>query len=228
METGFYYDEKELDALEAHITKRFGKFENVYHELVSPDIHCDIAIIPPRRDHPYYTLVTMGAGAYRMNLPEDIENRDDWCRAEYLINLPPDWKVGDADMQSEEWYWPVGCLKTMARYPIDNDTWLSWGHSVEIGVKYLLPEHVPFVGWLLTGPGAFGDESFCCALPCGEDVNFYQLQPLYAAEMKYKIKRGAEALLKRFAEAGEDYLSCISVTRPPVCKRRPGLLLFPR
>ena len=54
------YDEAQWDAVEDHIGKHFGDFPNVFHELVSPDIHVDICIIPPRRDHDYYTLVTMG------------------------------------------------------------------------------------------------------------------------------------------------------------------------
>ena len=40
---------------------------NVFHELVSPDIHVDICVVPPLRSGTYCTLVTMGMGAHRMN-----------------------------------------------------------------------------------------------------------------------------------------------------------------
>ena len=33
------YTEEEMEAVEGHIEQYFGKFENVFHELVSPDIH---------------------------------------------------------------------------------------------------------------------------------------------------------------------------------------------
>ena len=31
-----------MEAVEGHIQQYFGKFENVFHELISPDIHVDI------------------------------------------------------------------------------------------------------------------------------------------------------------------------------------------
>ena len=52
-----------MEAVEGHIQQYFGKFENVFHELVSPDIHVDICVVPPSEERDYYTLVTMGMGA---------------------------------------------------------------------------------------------------------------------------------------------------------------------
>ena len=40
---------REMEAVEGHIEQYFGKFENVFHELVSPDIHVDICVVPPLR-----------------------------------------------------------------------------------------------------------------------------------------------------------------------------------
>ena len=31
-----------MEAVEGHIEEYFGEFENVFHEIVSPDIHVDI------------------------------------------------------------------------------------------------------------------------------------------------------------------------------------------
>ena len=58
----YSYTEKEMDKISAYIEQQYGEFETVGHEVVSPDIHCDIAIIPPTEEQPYYKLVTMGAG----------------------------------------------------------------------------------------------------------------------------------------------------------------------
>ena len=59
------------------------------HEIVSPDIHCDIVLVPPTDLSPYYKLVTMGAGAYKMNIPKELKSTI--CdRAEYVIFLPKD------------------------------------------------------------------------------------------------------------------------------------------
>ena len=64
------YSERHLECLENHIESHFGPYESVFHELVSPDIHVDIAIIPPSEAHNCYTLVTMGMGAHRMRVPK--------------------------------------------------------------------------------------------------------------------------------------------------------------
>ena len=38
------YTEEEMEAVEGYIEKYFGEVENVFHELVSPDIHVDICV----------------------------------------------------------------------------------------------------------------------------------------------------------------------------------------
>ena len=90
----FFYDDNEITVLENHIEEYFGKFHDVYHEIVSPDIHVDIAIIPPDEKRDFYTLVTMGMGAYKMNVPGGLkEYRLE--RAELMVTLPSDWKINN-------------------------------------------------------------------------------------------------------------------------------------
>ena len=123
------YSEDEMSAIEQHIKNTFGEFENVFHELVSPDIHVDICVVPPSDERDYYTLVTMGMGAHRMNVPEELAEYK-LERAELAIALPPDWKLDEESLKDERWYWPIGLLKVLARLPISNDTWLGfWPHN---------------------------------------------------------------------------------------------------
>ena len=65
-----YYEQEEREALEEYIKENFGQFDEVFHELVSDDIHCDIYIVKPTPERNYYTLITGGMGAYQMNIPE--------------------------------------------------------------------------------------------------------------------------------------------------------------
>ena len=81
-----------MNAVEEHIQQYFGKFENVFHELDSPDIHVDICVVPPSEERDYYTLVTMGMGAHRMNVPEELAEYK-LERAELVIALPGNWKL---------------------------------------------------------------------------------------------------------------------------------------
>ena len=66
------YSEEEMETIEGHIQQYFGEFETVFHELSSPDIHVDICVVPPSSERNYYTLVTMGMGAHKMNVPEEL------------------------------------------------------------------------------------------------------------------------------------------------------------
>ena len=52
---------------------------------------------------------------------------------------------------------------------------------------------------ILTGPQGTEEGSEICTLPGGDEVNFYQVIPLYRDELEYKIERDAEALLDKMA-----------------------------
>jgi hypothetical protein len=190
-----FYTEKEMRAVDVHIGSHFGKFNNVMHEIVSPDIHVDICVIEPTKKRNYYTLVTMGMGAHKMNVPPEFESYK-IDRAELLITLPSDWDLSEKNFDDEKNYWPIRWLKIMARLPIEHDTWLGWGHTV--------PNGEPFAGntelsdMLVTMPYLFGEKSASCKLPNKDVVRFYQLVPLYENERQFKTENGTEALENSF------------------------------
>ena len=188
------YTEEEMEAVEGHIEQYFGKVENVFHELVSPDIHVDICIVPPTEERDYYTLVTMGMGAHRMNVPEELAEYK-LERAELAIALPADWKLVQESMQDERWYWPIRLLKTLARLPIASDTWLGFGHTMDNEEDFA--KDTKLCAAILTGPQDTEDGSEVCILPSGEEVNFYQVIPLYRDELEYKLAHDADALLDK-------------------------------
>ncbi|WP_317380375.1 suppressor of fused domain protein [uncultured Intestinimonas sp.] len=193
------YTEEEMSAIEQHIENTFGEFENVFHELVSPDIHVDICVVPPSEERNYYTLVTMGMGAHRMNVPEELAEYK-LERAELVIALPPDWKLDRESMEDERWYWPTRLLKVLARLPIASDTWLGFGHTIDNEKDFA--EGTKLCASLLIGPQDMdmGEVGEVCVLPSGEEVNFYQVIPLYREELEYKLEHDADALLEQMAE----------------------------
>jgi len=188
------YSEQELEVVENHIANYFGNFNNVIHEIVSPDIHVDICVIDPTPERNYYTLVTMGMGAHRMKVPKELRKMG-LDRAEVLITLPPDWDLKSDD---EKWYWPLRWLKILARLPGEYDTWLGYGHTVPNGEPFA--ENTELSGVMLSMPYYFGPEASVCTLPKGDKVNFYQVIPLYENEMNFKIQNSAEDLEDRFPE----------------------------
>ena len=78
LENPALYSPDELERLDKHIEKYFGKATTGVHEFFSEDIHVDVSIIPPHEEHNYYTLVTTGMGAFSMKIPseyqEDVSN----------------------------------------------------------------------------------------------------------------------------------------------------------
>ena len=190
------YTEEEMEAVEGHIEQYFGKVENVFHELVSPDIHVDICIVPPTEERDYYTLVTMGMGAHRMNVPEELAEYK-LERAELAIALPADWKLDQESMKDEKWYWPIRLLKSLARLPINCDSWLGHGHTVENREPFA--DNTKLCTATLIGPQGTEDGSEVCTLPVGEEVNFYQVIPLYEDELDYKLEHDVDALLDKMA-----------------------------
>ena len=199
------YTSEELAKVEEHISHFYGEFEMVLHEVVSPDIHVDICLIPPTAEKNYYTLVTMGMGAHRMTLPEELADQG-LDRAELLIALPPDWKLDHDSLQDERWYWPIRLLKSLARLPGISDTWLGWGHTVDNQEPYA--DNTELSGAILVVPQQVDEEGFSCQLPGGEEVNFYQLLPLYEDEMEYKIQSGADSLLELYEGTSCGKSSC--------------------
>jgi hypothetical protein len=181
----------------------------VYHEIASPDIHVDIALIEPTEQRNYYTLVTMGMGAHRMNVPPELGELE---RAELLVCLPPDWKLDETSLAEEKWYWPLRWLKILARLPGEQGTWLGWGHTVPAGEPFA--ENTKLCGILLLYPGAFDAGAAICKLPEGQ-INFYQLIPLYQEEMDFKINNSTENLLD-FLDG--DILEQIRIDRENTCK----------
>lgn len=201
------YDEEEVEALDAHIEKYFGASENVFHEIVSPDIHVDIYVIEPTPERNFYTLITVGMGAHLMDVPEELDEYK-LKRAEMVIYLPADWDIYNGD---EEYYWPLRWLKILARLPIKHDTWLGWGHTVPNGGPFA--DNTLLSGVMLINPEDVEEGAAICELPNGEEVNFYQVIPVYEEEMNYKIEHGAEGLLDKMA----DVSSVVDLNRRNTC-----------
>ncbi len=204
------YEQEDWDAVEAHLERYFGPCNNVFHEIMSPDIHVDIYIMKPTPERNYYVLSTFGMGAHRMNVPEELADRK-LERAEIIVTLPPDWKIGQ---EGEEWYWPIRWLKILARLPIQEDGWLGWGHTIANPDDAPFADNTRLCGLILTEPQGFDEEAVCCPLPGGDEVNFYQMIPLHFEEMQFKIAHDAQTLLARFAP---ERLKVVDIQRESVC-----------
>lgn len=208
----YLYSESELDEYEAYIKKAFGKYEEVLHEIVSPDIHLDVIIIPPSEQEDYYKLITMGAGAYAMNVPSELEQYE-LEHAEYVIYLPKEWNIKS---NAQKDYWPIGMLKQIARIPIYCDTWLGFGHTVHGDEKKSpFSENTMLNSFLLLNAVGMDGEICEIKLKSGKHIRFYQLMVLYQEELEYKIKTNVEELLNRFPD--EEFPPVVYPNRKNYC-----------
>lgn len=202
------YGEAEISALDTHIERYFGEYGGVLHEIVSPDIHVDIAVINPTAERNYYTLITMGMGAHCMDVPPELSEYK-LERAELVICLPADWQINDSD---EKWYWPLRWLKVMARLPGENNTWLGFGHTVPNGEPFA--DNTKLCCMLLSSPIQFAEDAGTCAMPDGSQVVFYQMVPIYQEEVDFKLANDADALLDRMTM---DMAAVVDINRQNVC-----------
>ena len=197
----YLYNDLEIEELDSFISDVIGNYKDVFHEIASPDIHLDVCVVEPSEEEPYYKLVTMGAGAYNMAIPEqwkhyNIEN------AEYIIYLPKDWDFkSDKDIN----YWPIKLLKDVARLPIWYDTWLSYGHTTqydEEGSSYA--SNTRFNSVVLNyASNSKGDIRLI--MSNNRVINFYEIILLYPEELAFKLETDADTLFNKFLEKGIDY-----------------------
>lgn len=200
----YMYTEKQLDKVEKFIEKEYGIFDEVFHEIVSPDIQLEIVIIPPTYEQPYYKLVTIGAGAYKMIIPSELKKYK-LERAEYVIFLPKEW---DIKSDKEEYYWAIRQLKSIARLPINCDSWLAFGHTVTANEDSSpVAENTKLNSFLLLNSiGKNNQVVKPLKLNLFEDVNLYQLFPLYQEELEYKLEHSLDDLFNKIAEEDLDFI----------------------
>ena len=209
----YLYKNSELEKIESFIENEYGHFEEVIHELVSPDIHLDIAIVPPNEYQPYYKLVTMGAGAYKMNVPRELKSYK-LEYAEYVIFLPKEW---DIKSDKEEYYWAIRQLKNIARLSINTDSWLAYGHTITANEDYSpVAENTEFNSFVLINSINKNNE-IINPLKIGlfKQINFYQMFPLYREEVDYKMENSLEELINKFSD--EDLDPVVNINRINNC-----------
>jgi len=208
------YNQEQLDLYKKYVNDKIGKFELVYHELYSPDIHLDILVIPPNEEDNYYKLVTKGMGAYKMNVPDVIKNYE-LDRAELVMYLPPDW---DLDFSKEENGWVIKQLKIIARTAIVENGWVGFGHSFATDEKALekVAPNTQLAGSVLLMALDKDFKYFDLELPDIGKINFYQVFPLYKEELEYKNQFGTKKLMERFDI--EDVFPIVNINRRNYCE----------
>jgi hypothetical protein len=113
----------EMDKLMQHFEFYFHQNDCVVVHPVGMEPHIDALLYKPNDMYPYWKLVTMGASDHEMQAPTNaLGNRN-----EYIMFIDP-----SEDMTSFEtvcWYYQK--LLKVANYSMHEQTFISYGHSIE-------------------------------------------------------------------------------------------------
>jgi hypothetical protein len=206
------YRRAEEDLLYAHIRKYFGAPRRLLREAYPQGVRADIALIEPSEGRAYRTLITVGMGAFVMDVPEDLADCE-LERAELMMCLPSSWSFSRFGAERN---WPLDWLRILAHIPVEKDLWLGWGHIVP--TEGPVSGKAAFSCMLLTDPLDYEEAASYCEMPDGSVVNIYQVLPIFEDEMKYRQEKGTDALLTLLEERLDRYsLRVVDV------KRRSGL-----
>lgn len=109
-------------------------------------------------------------------------------------------KSGVAVLSIEEEQQVRHCLSEENFQAFRRDQIIFYGKLLSIFKQSPFAEDTELCAALLVGPqDVVWNAGEVCTLPSGEEVNFYQVIPLYRNEMEYKMEHDADALLKKMA-----------------------------
>lgn len=189
----------DLSAVQAHIEQYFGEIATILPFTSERTQDIRLCICPPNATNNYYTISTLGMGALPMNIPEEYRTQIP-ARLELTMTLPSDWEF---DLSDNRWAWPLRWLLITAYLPLDENTWLDYGHSLSASADDTSFDPSTKQSCILVvNLQDRAEDASHCTLPDGEIVRFLQILPIYPEELKYKTQYGATALLRHMSNTG--------------------------
>jgi hypothetical protein len=212
-----------------------GEPVGVLPEMVADKIYIDVLIFPPSPDRPIWTFVTCGMSDLPMRVPNDVEPREQFERAELAIALPAAWfaadergMIPDAELEVMGKYWPISLMKVLARFPHQCDDWLWSGHTVVADGSPLQPyyENTRMCGSIVLPLTSWPEDKHTFKTKDGRIINFFAVVPLHADEITLKLNKGSQALCDALDDAG--YNEVLFVSRPSVVRKKSPFGFFKR
>lgn len=169
---------------EAHFEKYLGDLDQVVMKSTGDKpVKVDIYTFAPTEERPFYVLITSGMSDQRQNIPEDWDIAP---RAELMLYT----------LHPKGWMYSV--LRGLAEMPSEEDTFLSYRHTIPNG------RPMTTVPTLLTAftflPPQFEDEGFQPMTVGGDDTDLLLLVPITEGERQYAVEHGTDDLYNLFAQ----------------------------
>lgn len=203
------------DQITAHVEKYVGASQLLWcaEQNGGP---LEIWAVPASEKRRFHFVWTRGMSAAPMNAPDP-----QWRHAELCMLLPPEWPLGETTEQNEASFWPIRLLGQLAALPFERDTWLGMGHTVPNGEPpQPYTNDFAMCAALLLPPLELERSFARVRLSDGEILNFWNVVPLHADELRFKIGNGLTPLLQAFEKRGVSDI--LNPTRQSVLVGRSG------
>jgi Suppressor of fused protein (SUFU) len=193
----------DIEAITAHIERQVGRVHTVLHEIASDELHIDIHYVKSSLFRRFEVLVTSGMSALPMAVPDE-SNEPRF--AEIVTVLPKGWPISKQAFADERNYWPIRLMKTLARLPYLDRTWLGYGHTTANGPigDDIRPyaEGTELCAAVLLPSTSLGEDFWCMSRSHAPDIFFWAAIPLHRTELEFKLEHGIDALLELFDKNG--------------------------
>lgn len=167
------------------LTKHYDKYFRqtdaiVLHPCVEEKLHIDALLYKPTDLYPFWKLATMGAGDFAMNGKNSLGNRN-----EYMLFIDPSVDM-EVKVTAIKYY---DILIRTALFPLENDIFISYGHSLEFADK----NNAGVAGIYIEMPQAIEDVGILrCKLSLFKQVICLQVIPLNTQALNQLLKVGNE------------------------------------
>lgn len=174
----------EMKKLMNHFNKYFEQEDPVVLHPINMNPHIDILKYAPTEKYHFWKLATMGACDYKMNGKNSLGDRN-----EYMMFIDADENLDDNAIL--DWYYTQ--LLEIALYPVLNNEFLSYGHSLE----WKIDEGEEIAGAFMEFPQIIKDTGILrCKLGLMKTVICLQAVLLMKSDMELLMNIGPE----RFSE----------------------------
>lgn len=199
----YSYTPYEAQTIQEHIIKHYGNISRTVTVKECESLDLKLYVIEPTKERDFYTVVTSGMGAYKMDLPDDFKD-DNVDRIELLIYLGSNWDIDSAFKASSsgsstaliidgsitpllgninaQWNYPIQILKNLAQAPVNNESYFVMGNIMDDETPFSDSTHDS--GGILMFPAYTTEEGQVCTLPSGQKVGFLQVMPISTNEIE--------------------------------------------
>lgn len=205
------YTEDEKAVVLRYLKKQFGSNALDIDNIDPQDHPISILFMSPNESFDHYRIVTLGLGAYR-GIEQTQEGNEIIHRVEIVSCIPGSCSFREAlDLAG----WVIRIMRQFGEMIQFDRSWLGFGHTISYGDR--LDESVDYDGVIFAPAFNLSKSKDRCILPCGEEVEFLQMIPLYEDEMVFKMENGCMELFDRLYAGLGDNAYMVLAKRKNLC-----------